>query len=33
MRKTLLPLLAVFALPLAHAASDGQKQADDFTKL
>ena len=33
MRKTLLPLLAVLACQTALAASDGQKQADDFTKL
>ena len=33
MHKTLLPLLAAVALPLAHAASDGKKQADYFTKL
>ena len=33
MHKTLLPLLAVLACQTALAASDGQKQADDFTKL
>ena len=33
MRQTFLPLLAVLACQTALAASDGQKQADDFTKL